>query len=407
MLNSELLKKVEEYVRKIYENKANEEMIYHNISHTLEVLKTAEEIARAENLTQNDLEVLLIAAWFHDVGHLDICYGHEEVGSSLAKEFLKKENYPAEKVDKVIKCILATKVPQTPQSLVEKVLCDADLHHLGLPDVDEKGQLLRLELQNRNIKHYTDLEWYETTVKFLKSHRFHTNYAKQNYEFQKNINLIKLEKKHKKLEKKQKDDQIKDLKLEIEKKKFDSKSTEARRSDRGIETMFRNIMRTHVEFSAMADSKANIMISVNTIMITFIVSFLLRFLEENNQFIIPAAALTLTSLITLIYAILVTRPKISEGLFTKDDILQKKSNLLFFGNFYKMKIDDFTWGMKTLMDDREYLYDSMIKDFYNLGQVLGIKYKHLRICYNIFMYGLIVSILLFAIALIAHPSYNM
>lgn len=407
MLNSELLKKVEEYVRKIYENKANEEMIYHNISHTLEVLKTAEEIARAENLTQNDLEVLLIAAWFHDVGHLDICYGHEEVGSSLAKEFLKKENYPAEKVDKVIKCILATKVPQTPQSLVEKVLCDADLHHLGLPDVDEKGQLLRLELQNRNIKHYTDLEWYETTVIFLKSHRFHTNYAKQNYEFQKNINLIKLEKKHKKLEKKQKDDQIKDLKLEIEKKKFDSKSTEARRSDRGIETMFRNIMRTHVEFSAMADSKANIMISVNTIMITFIVSFLLRFLEENNQFIIPAAALTLTSLITLIYAILVTRPKISEGLFTKDDILQKKSNLLFFGNFYKMKIDDFTWGMKTLMDDREYLYDSMIKDFYNLGQVLGIKYKHLRICYNIFMYGLIVSILLFAIALIAHPSYNM
>ncbi len=407
MLNSELLKKVEEYVRKIYEGDAHEEMIYHNISHTLEVLKIAEEIARAENLTQDDLEVLLIAAWFHDVGHLNICYGHEEVSSSLAKEFLKKENYPAEKLDKVIQCILATKIPQTPQNLVEKVLCDADLHHLGLPDVDEKGQILRLELQNRNIKHYTDTEWYETTINFLKSHRFHTNYAKQNYEFQKNINLIKLEKKHKKLEKKQKDDQIKDLKLELEKKKFDSKNIEARRSDRGIETMFRNIMRTHVEFSAMADSKANIMISVNTIMITFIVSFLLRFLEENNQFIIPAAVLTLTSLITLIYAILVTRPKISEGLFTKEDILQKKSNLLFFGNFYKMKIDDFTWGMKTLMDDREYLYDSMIKDFYNLGQVLGIKYKHLRICYNIFMYGLILSMLLFAIALIAHPSYNM
>lgn len=407
MLNSELLKKVEEYVRKIYKGDAHEEMIYHNISHTLEVLKIAEEIARAENLTQDDLEVLLIAAWFHDVGHLNICYGHEEVSSSLAKEFLKKENYPAEKLDKVIQCILATKIPQTPQNLVEKVLCDADLHHLGLPDVDEKGQILRLELQNRNIKHYTDTEWYETTINFLKSHRFHTNYAKQNYEFQKNINLIKLEKKHKKLEKKQKDDQIKDLKLELEKKKFDSKNIEARRSDRGIETMFRNIMRTHVEFSAMADSKANIMISVNTIMITFIVSFLLRFLEENNQFIIPAAVLTLTSLITLIYAILVTRPKISEGLFTKEDILQKKSNLLFFGNFYKMKIDDFTWGMKTLMDDREYLYDSMIKDFYNLGQVLGIKYKHLRICYNIFMYGLILSMLLFAIALIAHPSYNM
>lgn len=407
MSNNEILQKVEAFIRKIYEDKGNEHMVYHNISHTLEVIKIAEEIAQAENLSQDDLEIVLIAAWFHDVGHLDICYGHEEFSSSVAKELLEKNNYPKEKLEKIINCIQATKIPQTPKTLVEKILCDADLHHLGMPDLDEKGQILRLEFRNRNIKHYTDIEWYETTLNFLKSHKFHTNYAKQNYEFQKNINLIKLEKKHKKLEKKQRDDQLKDLKLELEQKKFDTKNIEAKRSDRGIETMFRNIMRTHVEFSAMADSKANIMISVNTIMITFIVSFLLRFLEENNQFIIPVAVLTLTSLITLIYAILVTRPKISEGLFTKDDVLQKKSNLLFFGNFYKMKIDDFTWGMKNLMEDREYLYDSMIKDFYSLGQVLGVKYKHLRICYNIFMYGLILSMFLFAITLIAHPSYNL
>ena len=167
--------------------------------------------------------------------------------------------------------------------------------------------------------------------------------------------------------------------------------------------MFRNIMRTHVEFSAMADSKANIIISVNTIMISIIVGFLLRFLNDNPNFIGPTIILTLTNLITLVYAILVTRPKVTAGVFTKEDIHNKKSNLLFFGNFYNMKLEDFSWGMKSLMEDQEYLYDSMIKDFYNLGQVLGVKYKHLRMCYTIFMYGLIISVVSFGIAFFSSP----
>lgn len=81
----------------------------------------------------------------------------------------------------------------------------------------------------------------------------------------------------------------------------------------------------------------------------------------------------------------------------------KKSNLLFFGNFYNMKLEDFSWGMKSLMEDQEYLYDSMIKDFYNLGQVLGVKYKHLRMCYTIFMSGLIISVVSFGIAFFSSP----
>lgn len=102
-----------------------------------------------------------------------------------------------------------------------------------------------------------------------------------------------------------------------------------------------NIMRTHVEFSAMADSKANIMISVNTIMISVIVGFILQLLSFNPHYILPTVILTLTNLITLVYAILVTRPKVTSGIFTKEDIQQKKSNLLFFGNFYNMKLEDF------------------------------------------------------------------
>jgi len=167
--------------------------------------------------------------------------------------------------------------------------------------------------------------------------------------------------------------------------------------------MFRNIMRTHVEFSAMADSKANIIISVNTIMISIIFGFLLRFLNDNPNFIGPTIILTLTNFITLVSARLVTRPKVTAGVFKKEDVHNKKSNLLFFGNFYNMKLEDFSWGMKSLMEDQEYLYDSMIKDFYNLGQVLGVKYKHLRMCYTIFMSGLIISVVSFGIAFFSSP----
>jgi len=212
-----------------------------------------------------------------------------------------------------------------------------------------------------------------------------------------------MEKKLKKLEKKSKEEKLTDLKIESEKLKAELKHKNEKRSDRGVETMFRNIMRTHVEFSAMADSKANIMISVNTIMISVIVGFILQLLTFNPHYIVPTIILTVTNLITLVYAILVTRPKVTSGVFTKEDVHQKKSNLLFFGNFYNMKLDDFAWGMKSLMDDQDYLYDSMIKDFYHLGQVLGMKYKHLRMCYTIFMYGLIISVLAFGIAFFLYP----
>jgi hypothetical protein len=87
---------------------------------------------------------------------------------------------------------------------------------------------------------------------------------------------------------------------------------------RGIETMFRNVMRTHVEFSGMADSKANIMISVNTLLLTAIIAILARKLDTNPHLILPTALITtVVSLVTLIYAVVVTRPKITSGIFTK------------------------------------------------------------------------------------------
>ncbi|MNS24188.1 hypothetical protein D3C72_560230 [compost metagenome] len=85
-------------------------------------------------------------------------------------------------------------------------------------------------------------------------------------------------------------------------------------------------------------------------------------------------------------------------MFSKDDIENKRANLLYFGNFYKMSLKDYEWGIQEVMKDKDFLYGSMTRDIYNLGLVLGRKYKMLRIAYNIFMFGFVISVLSFAIA---------
>jgi nitrate reductase gamma subunit len=104
--------------------------------------------------------------------------------------------------------------------------------------------------------------------------------------------------------------------------------------------------------------------------------------------------------VTIVFAILSTRPNISSGRFNKEDIKQNKVNLLFFGNFYNMELDDYEWAIGELMKNEDNLYSTMIKDQYFLGKVLAKKYKLLRIAYNVFMFGIIISVLAFMLAFI-------
>jgi hypothetical protein len=167
---------------------------------------------------------------------------------------------------------------------------------------------------------------------------------------------------------------------------------------RGVETMYRTTYRTHVNLSSIADNKANIMLSINAIIVSIVVSNLVPQLDEDTRLIFPTILLLAVCLAALVFAILSTRPKITEGKFTREDIKEKRSNLLFFGNFYNMELDDFHWGMMEMIKDSDFLYSSMTRDLYYLGVVLAKKYKFLRICYSIFMYGLIVAVIAFAIA---------
>ena len=155
-----------------------------------------------------------------------------------------------------------------------------------------------------------------------------------------------------------------------------------------------------MHLSNIADTKANILLSVNAIIVSLVLANLIPKLDNpsNTYLIVPTLIFVTVTVASIILSVLATRPNVTRGKFTKDDVANKKVNLLFFGNFHKMSLKDFEWAMGEMMQDREYLYSSMKKDLYFLGLVLDKKYKILRLTYSVFMVGIIVSVIAFAIA---------
>ena len=394
-VESELLSKSKSYVESFLKENLSDGIYYHDLEHTQEVVNASKEIGIASNLSNDELETVLIAAWFHDTGYYKGMKDHEANSRDVAKEFLLKEGANKEKIDAVGGCIMATKIPQNPSNLMEEVLCDADLYHVSTREFFKKSELLRKEFSLVFPDEIQLDEWFKNSIKFLKKHSFFTSYAKERLLPAKKENLKKLKVLYKDILVDDNDSPKPDKK---KKKKDDNKPT------RGIETLFRITSRNHVDFSSMADNKANIMISINSIMMSIVFSVLFNKIATDPNLIPPTIILTFVSTATIIFAILATRPNLTAGVFTKDDIMKRRTNLLFFGNFYKMPLNDYEWGIKELMNDRDFLYGSMIRDIYFLGKVLGKKYLYLRISYTIFMYGLVVSVMAFAIAVFLFPT---
>lgn len=378
-----ILKKTETFVLNYLNANLKSEYIYHNFYHTQFVVSKVEEIIQSENLTADEQEIVLLSAWFHDVGYSIDKSKHEEHSIEIATDFLKKENYDKEKLDKIILCIEATKLSETPKTALEKILCDADFSHLASPNYTDISNQLRTEFENIGCGIYTKQEWLEENIAVFNNHKYYTKYAHLNWNFTKNKNLLALKKEHQKIINKQEVTDSKENKF-----------------DKTAEILFKLTSSNHLKLSYIADRKANILLSVNAIILSISLSKLIpKFDNMENDFLIyPTMIFVSFSVISIILSVIVTRPSVTSGKFTKEDITNKKVNLLFFGNFHKMELDEFEDSLKDIADDKDYLFSAMTKDLYFLGKVLDRKYRILRLNYNIFMIGIIVSVLAFFIS---------
>lgn len=413
----DILDQVRAHVSNLFHTKKDERLIYHNLLHTEQVVKATVKIANHYQLSDHDFFIVNVAAWFHDIGYLTSCEKHEERGAALAKEFLESKGAEPELTSQVMNCILATQMPQRPVGLLEEIVCDADLFHLGSEDFKERNKLIRKEAIAFTGRDIDKQEWRLKTIMLFEAHHYHTDYCIDLLAAKKEMNLNELKEKlikdeHEKAREEKGGDSVQihtEPKAEIAataykvqtKEKKEDKKEEKKKSDRpdkGIETMFRISSGNHQRLSDMADNKAHIMISTNSIILSVTLSVLLRKLEDNPHLIIPTLILLIICVVTMVFSILATRPTVPPGTFTPEDIQEKKVNLLFFGNFYRMALPDYVDGMQKMMEDRDFLYGSLIRDLYSQGVVLGRKYRLLRVAYNVFMFGIVASVLAFVIA---------
>ncbi len=386
---SDLISKTENFATDLLVNKLDNNYLYHNLRHTQRVVKSSKELLQHYNLNEKESNAIILAAWLHDTGYTKGTQNHERASCEIAKEFLSQQDCSEDLINNVCALIMATERGHEPTNLSEEIMRDADSSHLGQSSYADTSEMLREELSLLGIAEMSPKAWRKANIKmFQTEHRFYTDYAKTNWQEGKDENLNKLVKKLKKANKTRKKEELK--------VKLKNQSPE-----RGIQTMYRVSMRNHLKLSDIADTKANILLSVNAIIISLLLTNLIPKLDNpsNDYLIYPTGIFVLFSIASMVMSVLATRPNVTSGEFDKKDVENKDVNLLFFGNFHKMKLQDYEWAIQELIKDQTYVYNTLTKDLYFLGVVLDKKYKLLRWTYTIFMVGIILSTIAFFVAL--------
>jgi len=397
---AEILKKAKTYITALFEEKLPKQLVYHSFKHTAAVVKEARALGEASLLSEADLEVLTLAAWFHDAGYTEVYDGHEYRSMEMAEQWLTKEGYSTERIAVIKDLIRTTHRDEPAETELQKLLADADMNSMGREDFFANAELLRAEWESTLGKTYSPTEWAESQLDFLLTAKFHSAAAKERYQEQFKENLKEQRKQLKKVEKKTK-------------KKLAEATGNFAEPKRGIETMFRTMYSNHMKLSDMADKKANMMISLNAVLMSVIITYagakmgktaaVDAIFAKNPILAVPMGILLVTALLSVVTAILCAQPDVTSFKWLKRSpqiATNRRVNLLFFGNFSKLSLDDFQSGMGEIMRQKDALYTNMVTDIYYLGDVLTRKYRLLRLSYTIFMVGLILTALSFGIALL-------
>ncbi|RPD49692.1 HD domain-containing protein [Hymenobacter sediminis] len=399
---AEIIKNAKAYALALLEQKLPPQLVYHSPKHTATVVKEARALGEAAGLGEADQEALVLAAWFHDIGYTEVYDGHEYRSAEMAGEWLRQQGYPSQRIEVVQNLIRSTHRDAPRETELEQLLVDADMSNMGRESFFAEAELLRAEWEAMLGKTYTNKEWAETQLAFLLAGKYYTKAAKERYQEQFKENIKEQRKLLKKIDKKQK------------KKEEEAEGTFAE-PKRGIETMFRTMYSNHMKLSDMADKKANMMISLNAVLMSLIITYFGAKLGSKTAALsnvgiirnpivaVPMGILLATALASVITAILCAQPDVTSFKWLKRSpqiATNRRVNLLFFGNFSKLSLDDFQRGMTEIMGQKEALYTNMVTDIYYLGDVLTKKYRLLRLSYTIFMVGLILTALSFGITLL-------
>jgi hypothetical protein len=352
-MEKNLLNKIEVFATEFITNKNPESIIYHDISYTHRLVSAVKDISEKENVSENELELLLVSAWVFGMGYYDAEeFKSKKINSGCmactireSKPYLDSISFPSSEIEKVYEILSHTKHPIHPKTKLDFIFADA----LFMDFSREKGKkYVKKMYQELLIFHAINTskkKWYDELIHLLENHTYFTNYGKSALEQKKHQLIRELKKESKALSSIQDSALKKELEIsdrELKNLKENLSNTSDSVDIRTIQTLFRNTSRNHYTLNQMVDRKANIMISINAIINSLLIGGILgpsaTILDIS---LIPAFILMIASSISIFYAILAINPNKTHGEFTEDDIRNKQGNLLYFGNFHNMSYRDY------------------------------------------------------------------
>lgn len=383
------------FVWHIFEQQEDPRLVFHNDQlglRTVDLLRNMNQ--RESGLPEALLHPTLVAAYFLPVGYIFDTRNPLPHAIREMRRFFAQHDYAEAERIRAVQCLQTIGRQQTPTREEEKRLHDAWQIARFLDDPEERFALLRLEEDLLGEPLPGKLDWLERQQQQLLDIRLHTHFARQHYEPVRTRYLRQVREKLHKQKNKQIDPQP------LTSRPFSN--LEKTEPVRATQTFFRSNYRNHINLSAIADNKANIMISVNTILLSVLIAFLSyqNIGQTKPIILLPVVIFLVTGLASLIFAVLSAKPKITmlnrhSGLTPQE----RRRNLVFFGNFVALDLEEYEEAMDALFRDSELLYGNMVRDLYHLGKVLEKKYRFLTVSYNIFMVGFIATVLTFLVVL--------
>ena len=399
--NGQIVNRCADFVLELFNEKADSRLTFHNYQHTTGIVALVEKIAHSpipdhasQNISKSSIEIAQLAAWLRNTGYLIDYNNPQDRSIHIAKEFLSLNNYPTANFEKVINCLVAS-ASNRASTIEEQLLLDAINGYHYTSDYFQQHPLLRLEWELIQNKKISTLDWNQIQLQYLLKTKFFTPYAKLNFEPVLANNIFTQKNKV------QKNLRTGEVSMEEDGSLRKFQGLERKLPSDATQTFFRTNYRNHINLSAIADNKANIMISVNAILISVLISLLTyqNIAETRPMVLLPVVIFLFTGLVSLIFAVLSIRPKVTslnpEG--TQTEIA--KRNIIFFGNFVHMKLEEYESAMDAMFRDGELIYGNMVRDLYFLGKVLDKKYRYLTLSYNTFMIGFVATVVTFLVAI--------
>jgi len=355
-------------------------LVFHCFKRSRDVVAACKEIAKESRLDDEDTRIVLLAAWFHDVAYAVAPDGDRKKGIELARAFLTDRNQPQELIDSVAACIESAQAPAQDHPLHE-VVHDALLSPLADKDFIRQADLFRLEQERRTGKRFTDVEWTEQCIEFVEQHRYRTRHAQIECDQRREANLIRL---YKLLRKQQ--DEAAAQKAE--------EAKVAKGAGKTVESVFYFLTKMTVQLMVLADRRTSTMIHVNAIMISAVVALLLRKIEEQRYLLAPTLVLLAVNLVVIfiaIYSMRLERPQVPGG-------AGRGATVFTFDAGVSMQ--QYEEAMGLLAGDGATMQKTMIEQLYASRKVLNRRAQALKVTYDVFIYGLALSLGVFAFVLI-------